>query len=59
MDLSSYSTCRSMAFREWCLLGLETLLKRLKERGMKAVSLGHLAELAQQSKPMSSFKTSL
>lgn len=46
-------------FREWCLLGLETLLKRLKERGMKAVSLGHLAELAQQSKPMSSFKTSL
>ncbi|CAE7408777.1 unnamed protein product [Symbiodinium necroappetens] len=33
-------------FREWCLLGLQTLLKHLKERNMKVVTAGKLAELA-------------
>ncbi|CAE7680469.1 nodB [Symbiodinium sp. CCMP2456] len=33
-------------FREWCLLGLQTLLKQLKERNMKVVTAGKLAELA-------------
>eukprot|EP00434_Breviolum_minutum_P000068 symbB.v1.2.000059.t1/scaffold2.1/size812218/13 len=34
-------------FRDWCLRGLEELLLQLRHRGLKAVSVGQLARLAQ------------
>ena len=33
-------------FREWCWVGLQTLLCQLRERGLTAVSLGRLVELS-------------
>lgn len=33
-------------FREWCLRGLEELLKQLNRRGLQPVSVGKLAQLA-------------
>lgn len=37
-------------FREWCLRGLEELLKQLKSRGLQPVSVGKLAQLAGDKK---------
>ena len=33
-------------FREWCWLGLQTMLRQLQERGLKVVTAGKLAERA-------------
>lgn len=32
--------------QEWCLRGIEELLKQLSDRGLRPVSVGKLAELA-------------
>ncbi|CAE7760664.1 unnamed protein product [Symbiodinium pilosum] len=33
-------------FREWCFQGLQSLLMQLTQRGLKATTVGHLAQLA-------------
>ena len=33
--------------QEWCLRGIQELLAHLKSRGLKAVTVGHLAQLAE------------
>ncbi|CAE7258544.1 unnamed protein product [Symbiodinium natans] len=33
-------------FREWCFHGLQSLLMQLAQRGLKATTVGHLAQLA-------------
>ena len=35
-----------MGFREWCFQGLQNLLLELGRRGLKATTVGHLAQLA-------------
>eukprot|EP00747_Dinoflagellata_sp_TGD_P142544 gnl/TRDRNA2_/TRDRNA2_176258_c0_seq1.p1 gnl/TRDRNA2_/TRDRNA2_176258_c0~~gnl/TRDRNA2_/TRDRNA2_176258_c0_seq1.p1 ORF type:complete len:374 (+),score=43.58 gnl/TRDRNA2_/TRDRNA2_176258_c0_seq1:47-1123(+) len=38
-----------LGFREWCFSGLHHLLEGLKRRGLRGVTVGELAKLAQQS----------